>query len=127
MFKFKNKLCQKRGHVCKGPQPSPECIGKNSVQERGKSAQVHFGSSSSDDLAVFIPWLKDNYPDKFIDVNELEDLVENFHDDVQQATFESLLDQTQVTDVFHIGIQFLHNLRHTNEAASIDEDDDDDE
>ncbi|KAL8611826.1 hypothetical protein ACOMHN_041288 [Nucella lapillus] len=66
----------------------------------------------------FIPWLKDNYHDKLTDVNELEDLVENFHDDVQQATIESLLDQTQVTDVFHLWNEFLHHLRHTNGELS---------
>ncbi|KAL8580256.1 hypothetical protein ACOMHN_039318 [Nucella lapillus] len=62
--------------------------------------------------------LKENYPDKLTDVNELEDLVENFHDDVEQATFESLLDQTQVTDVFHLWNEFLHHLRHTNGELS---------
>ncbi|KAL8603442.1 hypothetical protein ACOMHN_053109 [Nucella lapillus] len=66
----------------------------------------------------FIPWLKGNYPDKLTDVNELEDLVENFHDDVQQSTFESLLDQTQVTDVFHLWNEFLHHMRHTNGELS---------
>ena len=47
-------------------------------------------------------------------VNELQDLVVNFHDDVEQAAFASLLQQSAVTYVLHLWNDFLNYLCHEN-------------
>ena len=51
-------------------------------------------------------------------MNELQDLVVNFHDDVGQAAFESLLQQTVVTNVLHLWNDFLNFLRYDNGELS---------
>ncbi|KAL8619632.1 hypothetical protein ACOMHN_019687 [Nucella lapillus] len=66
----------------------------------------------------FLPWVKDNHPDKLEAVNQLQDLVVNFHDDVGQAAFESLLQQSVVTYVLHLWNDFLNYLRHDNGELS---------
>ncbi|KAL8590114.1 hypothetical protein ACOMHN_034344 [Nucella lapillus] len=60
----------------------------------------------------------DNHPDKLEAVNQLQDLVVNFHDDVGQAAFESLLQQSVVTYVLHLWNDFLNYLRHDNGELS---------
>ncbi|KAL8624130.1 hypothetical protein ACOMHN_036133 [Nucella lapillus] len=66
----------------------------------------------------FLPWVKDNHPDKLEAVNQLQDLVVNFHDDVGQAAFESFLQQSVVTYVLHLWNDFLNYLRHDNGELS---------
>ncbi|KAL8570914.1 hypothetical protein ACOMHN_023587 [Nucella lapillus] len=66
----------------------------------------------------FLPWVKDNHPDKLEAVNQLQDLVVNFHDDVGQAAFKSLLQQSVVTYVLHLWNDFLNYLRHDNGELS---------
>ena len=50
-------------------------------------------------------------------VNELQDLVVNFHGDVGQAAFESLLEQSVVTNVLRLWNDFLNYLRHGEMSA----------
>ncbi|KAL8572154.1 hypothetical protein ACOMHN_057829 [Nucella lapillus] len=59
-----------------------------------------------------------DHPDKLEAVNQLQDLVVNFHDDVGQAAFESLLQQSVVTYVLHLWNDFLNYLRHDNGELS---------
>ena len=66
----------------------------------------------------FLPWVKDNHPDMLETVNELQDLVMNFHGDVGQAAFESLLEQSVVTNVLRLWNDFLNYLRHDNGELS---------
>jgi len=51
-------------------------------------------------------------------VNELQDLVVNFHGDVGQAAFESLTEQSVVTNVLRLWNDFLNYLRHDNGELS---------
>jgi len=66
----------------------------------------------------FLPWVKDNHPDKLETVNQLEDLVKNFHDDVGQIAFESLLQESLLTYVLDLWNDFLNYLRHDNGELS---------
>ena len=65
----------------------------------------------------FLPWVKDNHPDELEALNQLQDLVVNFHDDVGQAAFESLLQQSVVTYVLPLWNDFLNYLLMTMESC----------
>jgi hypothetical protein len=62
----------------------------------------------------FLPWVKDNHPEMEHADEKLEDLVTSFHDDTGQATFESLMEQPVVTNIFHLWNDFLNYLRQDN-------------
>lgn len=62
----------------------------------------------------FIPWVKDNHSESLTTVNEVEELVADFHQDIHQAAFSTLLQQPVMGDFFSLWDTFLDHLRHDN-------------
>ena len=60
----------------------------------------------------FIPWVKDNHADRLTAVNEVEELVADFHQNIQQAAFRTVLQQPVVGELFSLSNTFLDHLRH---------------
>jgi len=62
----------------------------------------------------FIPRLRDNHTDVLALVRELEDKLSDFPEDIRQDTFNSLLEDSSLNQIFQAWEEFLQHLRHEN-------------
>ncbi|KAL8625537.1 hypothetical protein ACOMHN_014626 [Nucella lapillus] len=62
----------------------------------------------------FIPWITDRHADMLPVVQELDNLISDFHDDVGQVTFQALLDNPVVCQILDLWDEYLQHLRHDN-------------
>ncbi|KAL8567726.1 hypothetical protein ACOMHN_009034 [Nucella lapillus] len=62
----------------------------------------------------FILWITDRHADMLPVVQELDNLISDFHDDVGQVTFQALLDNPVVCQILDFWDEYLQHLRHDN-------------
>ena len=62
----------------------------------------------------FLPWIAGNHTDMFPVLQELEELISDFHKDIGQETFEALLDSPVVHQIFSLWDEYLQHLRYDN-------------